>query len=82
MHLGRRSGFSSYFKDIAVYKYSHPIRRQVSTIDFCVAMAAFDASLFVAAPFNASTYLAVIEVTEVTHVGFTEIASSSTVLPY
>jgi hypothetical protein len=43
---------------------------------------AFDASFFVAAPFNASAYLAVVEVTEVTHVGFTEIASSSTVLPY
>ena len=38
---------------------------------------AFDASFFVAAPFNASTYLAVVEVTEVTHVGFTEIASPS-----
>jgi hypothetical protein len=43
---------------------------------------AFDASFIVAAPFNASAYLVVVEMTEVTHVGFTEIASSSTVLPY
>jgi hypothetical protein len=41
---------------------------------------AFDASFFVAAPFNALTYLAVVEVTEVTHIGFTEIAG--TVLQY